>query len=248
VDLGSFADYPTIGMNAAYRYWRQLDWFPTYYCCLDEVVVESHVDAISDLIEEGCIKGFFLSGRFLELRPQYASDSRILDLDRVSQKWFKQRGEQLGKSRIYHVAFNSCFPLITTGAWAVRWAVMLGYRHVYLMGIDGKYTEVLPEAQELDSHRLRMVTTPKRNPNYFFDEYQQVGDEFQQPNPLPDHPLMHMEAFAAIRHDFARQGISCNVYCAQPQSGIASTFLFPLRSLPHRPADESVTGVPRRGE
>jgi len=247
VELRSFADFPTIGMNAAYRHWRELGWFPTYYCCLDEVFVESHADAISDLIEDGRIERFFLSGRFFELRPQFVHDSRVLDLDQVSPEWFRQRGEQLDKLRIHHAAFNSCFPWITTGAWAVRWAVMLGYRHIYLAGIDGKYIERLPETEDLGSYRLRMATTPERNPNCFFDDYQQADDEFQLPNPLSDHPQVHMEAFAAIRHDFAQQGISCSVYCAQPHSGIASTFLFPVRELPHVQACEAATGEFRHG-
>jgi hypothetical protein len=249
VDLWSLAEFPTIGMNAAYRYWRKLDWFPTYYCCLDEVVVESHVDSISRLIEDGRIQKFFLSGRFLQLRPQYLHDTRIVDLDRVSQEWFIQRGEQLGKSRIHHAAFYSCFPgLITTGAWAVRWATMLGYSHIYLMGIDGQYTERLPETQDLGSYRLRMTATPERNPNYFFDDYQEAGDEFHLPNPLSGHPRMHIEAFAAIKHDFAQQGITCNIYCGQQQSGIAQTFLFPVRELMLTSFTQSVARVDQSDE
>ena len=33
---------PTFGLNAAYRYWAKINWYPTYYACLDTVVGKSH--------------------------------------------------------------------------------------------------------------------------------------------------------------------------------------------------------------
>ena len=30
----------TIGLCCAYRYWEKINWFPTYYCCVDHVVIK----------------------------------------------------------------------------------------------------------------------------------------------------------------------------------------------------------------
>ena len=52
VDLRSLSPFATIGLNAAYRYWREIDWRPRYYACLDTVVGISHKEEIRALIEE----------------------------------------------------------------------------------------------------------------------------------------------------------------------------------------------------
>jgi hypothetical protein len=232
VDLQKLDRVATIGMNAAYRYWERIDWYPTYYCCLDEIVVESHASAISTLLNDSPIRNFFLNARFLEIFPQYREDSRILDLDRVSQAWFQKQGRVAGKPFIHHAAFSSCYPaLITTGAWATRWSAFLGYRYAYLFGIDMAYVDKLPGVVVTESGRLRMASNPRRNPNHFFDEYQLDGDEFQEPNPLTFNPNLHRDSFAALRHDFVQQRVGCEVFCAQPDSGVARSQLFPIRSM-----------------
>ena len=33
-------EIPTIGMNVAYRYWEKINWYPTYYACLDDKVTD----------------------------------------------------------------------------------------------------------------------------------------------------------------------------------------------------------------
>jgi hypothetical protein len=230
VNLRDLDGIATIGMNAAYRHWERIDWYPTYYCCLDEVVVESHADAIAGLLDEGRVQRAFLSGRFFEVKPEYVNDPRILDLDRVSDAWFRHRGEATGKSFLPHAAFTSCYPsLITTGSWATRWAAFLGYRYAFMFGVDLEYVEKVDGAVLGAEGHLRMTVTPDHNPNYFIDDYQQVGDEFQVPNPILERPRMHVEAFAAIIHDFDQQKVGCELFSAQPESGLARTRLFPAK-------------------
>ena len=230
IDLRAFGNRPTIGMNAAYRHWDRIGWYPTYYCCLDEVVVESHAEEIARLLTEQRVQGAFLSGRFFEIRPEFCEDGRVLNLDLVSDAWFQRRGKASGRYFAYHDAFVSCSPgMITTGSWAVRWAAFLGFTTAYLFGMDVTYVERVEGSVSLGDYRMCMDETPATNPNYFIADYQREGDEYQQPNPSPAEPNLHSAAFAAVQHDFEIQSVGCRVVNAQPNSGISRHRLFPVR-------------------
>ena len=59
----------TIGLCCAYRYWEKINWFPTYYCCVDHVVIKSHIKAIKNLIINKKCKAFLLSASIIQLWP-----------------------------------------------------------------------------------------------------------------------------------------------------------------------------------
>ena len=88
----------------------------------------------------------------------------------------------------------------TTGDFCFRKAVELGYREIYLIGIEGSYVEEIAESRPLSEHefkqlgyeelnlpldfrnKLLIITeTPRTNPNYFFDDYQRAGDVYSLP-------------------------------------------------------------------
>ena len=48
--------------------------------------------------------------------------------------------------------------------------------------MDCKYVEFLPECIENDDGSLTITEEIKDNPNYYFNEYQQVGDIYNKPN------------------------------------------------------------------
>ena len=68
-DFEAAKRFTTFGMNSAYRFWHRIKWYPDYYCCLDEVVGESHKSEIAQLIMSSAkigIKGFFLTRNVAE--------------------------------------------------------------------------------------------------------------------------------------------------------------------------------------
>ncbi len=211
VDFNSFGDgfAHSIGMNAAYRYWEKIDFRPTYYICMDTVVIKSHAGRIAELIKEERIKAFFLRNELLELHPELARHPNILWFDDVRAK----------KSSIFDTNF------ITTGSWSIRWAAHLGYREILLIGIDANYVELLPEAEKVNgSNRLELQlrATPKFNPNYFFDDYQQAGDRYNVPND-PGYRekaggLVHVEALRKAKDDISKIYEQCDVIDCSPIS------------------------------
>ncbi len=178
VDLRCLDGRATLGMNAAYRYWREIGWRPTYYACLDTVVGLSHKEEIASLVAErgeGAIRRFLLRRNLIEALGAAGATRRVENFDAL-----RTQDEALG------------IDPITTGSHAALWAARLGYRLIVLLGIDGRYKEVVDGARAAGGIELEIVA-PRENPNYFFDGYQRPGDRYNLPNPRPD---LHLEAWA----------------------------------------------------
>jgi len=227
-DFSRFSGLDTVGMNAAYRYWREIDWRPTHYACLDDALIETHLDAITELLDEGRIETFFLTGRALELRSELATDNRVRFLDEFVPHWHRVRGASFGLELCDEPAFHTASPdYLTTGAYAVRYACMLGYRNIGLFGIDLYYSDI-SSAEDAGGNRLIITETPQTNPNYFFDEYQQKGDIYHVPNPDSHEGNLHLEAFRAMRDDFVTNGVSSRIVNTNANSRLASDAIWPF--------------------
>lgn len=183
IDLAALSPYRTIGMNAAYRYWDRIGWRPTDYACLDLVVGLSHIDGIRALIREGdgkSVDGVRPIGRFLlrqnliEALGKDADNDRVVNFDVL----------RLGKPLL------NVDP-ITTGSHALLWASLEGADPVVLLGIDGNYVEIVDGAKRRGGIVLE-ISEQKANPNYFFEDYQQPGDRYNEPNPRPN---LHLDAW-----------------------------------------------------
>jgi hypothetical protein len=207
-------------MNNAYRYWYQIGWYPTYYMCLDTVVTESHEKDIERLIRESGNNGIqlFLVRKTLVKRfPHLGHDPKVIVFDDyLESKYF---------ARIN----------LTTGSFAPLFGAMLGYRNVYLLGIDLNYIQQIPEAKQINSHVLEIAQTPHHNPNYFFDDYQRKGDRYNIPDSLPD---LHYQSWVHVKYRLDELGV--DVLNGNPQSRIAS--LFDLMTIDAFLGSKSVQG------
>lgn len=230
VDLPTLSSVATLGMNAAYRHWERIGWFPTYYACLDDVVAESHAGAIAEMLRAKVFHSAFLAGSFFDAYPEFRSSRDILNLDQVSNSWFTQRGRIRGLRQVYHPAFDSCYPFITTGSWAIRWGAFMGYRDLLLYGFDLEYEPELPGVSTVQGLRVRVDETPNENPNYFFDDYQRAGDEFQVANPTHIHPHLHRDSMLALLHDLSLRDVGVNMTNALPHSGLSCITAIPSLS------------------
>lgn len=218
-------------MNAAFRYWERIGWRPTHYACLDDALIDTHKEAIFGLIEEGEIRSFCLSGRMLEHFPDLAGRANVRFLDSYVPFWHHQRGQGHGLELRESPFFRTRFPdLLTTGAYSLRFAAELGYQRIILLGIDLDYIP-LAEAEPADGLRLIVTQTPSANPNYFFDDYQQAGDEFHVPNPENHDQELHVAAFAAVRDDFEAEGLGIQILNTNPASRLSRDAVLPYASL-----------------
>lgn len=246
LDLGRLSGVHTLGMNAAYRHWDRIGWYPDAYTCLDDQVIETHHAEIRRLHRDGRIGRFFLHGRFFEHHPDLAGHPAFVSLDQVVARWYRGRGLGQGWEPLFqHPAFRTRGPdRITTGAHAVRFAAFLGFGRIALAGIDLRYVEQLPEAEAAGGIALVMRATPAQNPNYFFDDYQRAGDRFNLPNPEAHGFALHPRAFEALAGDLAQFLPAVEVVNTSPASLIAERGLFPLRPLDEVLAREAADPAP----
>ena len=180
-DFNRLKDFDVFGMNAAYRFWDRLDWYPQFYSCLDLLVGESHAHEIKRLIENAHIYGikrFLLLDNLIQKLEVSRNRNRVINFDIL------KNGSELLSA-----------PSVTTGSHTAAWASFLGYKEIFLLGIDSNYVENIEGAKSLGGRVVQMETTPQNNPNYFFDDYQQKGDVSQTPN--PDRPL-HLQSWREI--------------------------------------------------
>lgn len=158
-----------LGMNVAYRYWNKHGIYPDIYIALDKVVTKFHAKEIHDLIQKCKIKLFILSETYFEVYPNDIYLENVYNFNLI-------------KSSHYLLDSNH----ITTGMMSIRLSLILGFKKLNIYGInDSKYVNYIPECKEIMLGKLKVlkiVKTIRDNPNYFFNEYQKVGDVYNIPN------------------------------------------------------------------
>ena len=160
-------DGETFGLTMAYRYWRKIGWYPDYYINVDHVVLNHHHKDIEAFIEQDKCKGYLLSKSILQVCPNLKDNTKVLFLEDLQ----KQRGNPFK----YLISWCS-------GSVAFLFSVILGFNDIHTIGMDCNYVEFLPECERHQDGSLIIKETPKENPNYFIDDYQQKGDRYNVPN------------------------------------------------------------------
>ena len=231
-DFKRLSNVSTVGLNAAYRYWDKINWYPTYYACCDTALIQTHHAHIKRLLVENKVKKIFTRANFLDYHPELKTDQRVIIWDDCVKE----------QDAIGYIAFKSSFPeIITTGSHAIRFAAHLGYQSIVLLGIDLKYTEFIREAKKGDGLQLEIRKTPKRNPNYFFDEYQQKGDIYHVPNPKSFlNGRVHLETFRVLRTDFISNQLNISIVNANKNSLLYDLSIFDYVPIDAILLDENV--------
>ena len=80
------------------------------------------------------------------------------------------------KSNIFYNNF------VTTGSYSIRWMISLGYNCIGVLGIDCNYVEQINGSKNIDGLKMKITENVSKNPNYFFDDYQQINDLYNIPN------------------------------------------------------------------
>lgn len=231
IEIGNIVSVPTLGMNAAYRYWDKINWYPDIYCCLDDQVVDSHADEIFRLYSERKCKLFFLHPNILNRHKELSQARNVYFLSQfLGGKTHDAIRSTYGLRHIESFYFTSKRPSkLTTGSYAVRFCLFLGYTDILLLGIDCQYVEIIPEAELVDGIKLKIKTSPDRNANYFFDDYQRAGDVYNIPNPTVHSGNLHLQSFEAIKEDIERWKLNVAISIGTTKSEIYRTNLFPYR-------------------
>lgn len=228
----SLADYPfdkynvdTIGMSQAFRYWRKIKWYPTYYVCLDRNINRTFAKDIKALVKNrnnNGIKRFFLSKEILHKYPKFGKMKCVNFVETLNQSG--NRGFS-GDTQV------------TSGSYAVRFGLWLGYKRIYMLGIDSKYTPVdIKWIQKVTDSNQRLKIDIKPDPDYFFDDYRKKGDYLHIP---PKRRWKsrdnHLQTFQKINKEFNRGSVKKVINCNKASQ------LFKRSVLPYEPIPECWT-------
>lgn len=204
LDFDTLASKHWLGMNAAYRHWEKIGLYPRYYSCFDRVVGQSHCEQICDMVmraDELGIEAFMLDDDIVESDPRLSSSNRVHKASKLLL------GEPALKDRV------------TTGSHSVVWAVALGYETITLLGIDQNYSEDVFGMSSRGGSVIE-VTVENDSPNYYFKDYQRLGDKLNRPNPLPN---VHASAWRRVMHHIVTAHPNVTVINASPLSRIPGT-------------------------
>lgn len=186
VNFRDLDGYDTFGLNSAYRAYRRLNWYPTYHGCFDYVVTDSHEESFKSLVEDSPIKKCFYL-KDLSSSPKL----NVINLQTYGHSHHWNDSEKDFKN------FNDNG---NSGANACSVGVCLGYKKIILLGVDCNYVEFV-EGSGRHGSELIMNKTPDKNPNYWFDDYQQKGDKYNVPRGLDFHmPTWNMFAYRACHN------------------------------------------------
>tara|TARA_R110002050_G_scaffold194779_1_gene329582 strand:- start:663 stop:1967 length:1305 start_codon:yes stop_codon:yes gene_type:complete len=166
-DFNFLKDKEWIGCCLGFRDWERTGIYPTHYVNVDPVVTQSNLKEIKDMIINKKCQTFCLDYSFIKMWPECK--------DYPSVHYLQQ---------YQHTPYNPFRNLIDycSGSVATTLAYCLDTDRVNLLGMDCKYVEFLPECIELKDKTLKIIKQPTENPNYYFDDYQRVGDIYNKPN------------------------------------------------------------------
>ena len=184
VDFALLDGYDTFGLNSAYRAYYRMDWWPTYHGCFDYRVTDNHEKSFVDLINTKKIKKHFYIRNI-------SNNNNFQFVNLLSFGTTDRMNSSVKDFANFHDNGNS-------GANACSVAVCLGYEKIVLLGVDCNYVEFIDGCKKDGPGGLVMEKTPDKNPNYWFDDYQQKGDEYNVPAGLSFHmPTWNKFAYRA---------------------------------------------------
>ena len=164
LDISDLRYFDCFGLNLAYRIFEEISFYPKYYGCFDYKVIDCHKEKFQELIETMPMSRYFF------IRNYFKGDKfTYVNLNRLEKK------------EVFEKDPSKIWDLGNSGANACHVGIALGYKKIILVGVDCKYIDYLPEAEKQENGTLKIVKTPEKNPNYWFDSYQRVGDIYNVP-------------------------------------------------------------------
>lgn len=220
-----------MGMNAAYKYWDEKEKYPRYYSCLDPVVALQHAKEIVRMLGENIIEEFFLHEAIIEAYPDLVNDPRVTFRDKF-----------MAHSGIVPVSQLSNYKQ-TTGVLATRFCIERGHNRLCLLGIDCNYVEQISEAVVGKQYELVVNKDVTRNPNYFFDNYQEKNEKYQVPNPTVHSGNLHLQSFIALRQDIIVSKQPIEIMVGARESLLSKFNLFPLLDVRQQLGMRKLEGI-----
>jgi len=219
VDFNSLKGMHTMGLNAAYRQYKKINFWPKYFGCFDGLVCQDHSSEFKKLIKKSPIEKFFFINLNDNKDPIFTEDEILLH-DKFQNIDFRYRSkEEIYNLSLLSTTFKPFIDMRTSGPNSIQTALIMGYRKIIMLGVDQNYVEVVDGAgRNGDYHKLIMEETPDANPNYWFSDYQVKGDKFNRPNLQGS----QISSWDNLSKTLDNLGVKVEIYNCSPITGLKS--------------------------
>lgn len=200
----------TFASNKIYLCFPQTSWRPSFYMVEDLLVLEQNIDILHNLSGTTCFYPHFFQKKlgenhnriyFRALPAQYAA-SPLRDPEFPGFSYDALQGIFWGSTVIYS---------------QIQLAVFMGFRELYLLGVDHQY--ILPRK------KIKNYYISEGEKNHFHPDYRKPGEKWYQPQ-LEVMERSYAHALAACHHVGVKLGNASRQTC--------------LNILPHVNLDEIV--------
>jgi hypothetical protein len=199
MDLTSLAAENTFASNGIYHLFPRIAWRPSYYACVDAVVLRNQAGQITKMRESAPSLQCF----FPEKIPDVYIPKKKIQVQRFLPPtpktcYFKQIPPSPDKKPFGMFPKDPADGLVqpyTVTATLLQLAYLMGCNPIYLVGCDTHY-QSYPGVQTVESGRPNATAIYEANrdndPNHFHHAYFGQGKRFHEPN--TDKMTLHYEA------------------------------------------------------
>ncbi len=207
VDMTRLACETTISFNRAYIAYQDWGFYPTYYMCIDPIVLNNIKDDINRLIARSPIREFFL--------PDWTK-SWACPSDKV--RFMNLRGDTF-----FGTSLGDLSMLGNVGACSTQILRYLGFDEAILLGVDCRYQESNLENVKIEHNpndkerRIVYKSHGNSDPNHFRPDYFGKGCEYGKPQ-----QQNHLNHWKFLGENGGKNGL--RIVSASPGSNVNDIF------------------------
>lgn len=187
-DLGKLTDEDVFATNGFFLKMPELDWTPAYYVVEDHLVAEDRAGDINAL--RGPVKLFPANLRYV-IEP----DADTIFFDHRPRRSFPHGFD------FSFDADQETFSGGTVTYTCLQLAAYLGYREIYLIGVDADYS-VPADATLTGAGRVKHIDMQSDDANHFHPDYFGKGKRWHEPN-----VDVMMQAYAEAQRACSERGL-----------------------------------------
>jgi len=141
VNIDDLRGVDTFSFNRAYIAYKEWDFYPTYFACIDCRTFRTIYDDLKNLIDsDNPIKKYFTApwGNMINGIEQ---KNKIVQTDYTNVNAIEDSSLCFGQysDLSFPNLFKGTCPLDNVSIWAVQFAYLMGYTHVGMVGVDCRY-------------------------------------------------------------------------------------------------------------
>lgn len=135
-DLESLSDYDTFATNRIYLIFSETNWRPTYYLAIDNNILDDNLDDIVNA--EAGIKLLNTTTK-KKVEDRVGNNTKFIN---IFGRYIISPARYETKHIKYDVSKSFSLSYSVTGV-AIELAVYMGYKNIYLIGVDHSYTNAI---------------------------------------------------------------------------------------------------------